>query len=44
MAVCIIISRSLNRGGGLSREGKCNSVGRDSVSIKLYGYQQYLYY
>ena len=38
MAVRIIINRSLNRGGGLSREGKCGSVGRDSISIKLCGY------
>jgi len=34
----IIINRSLNRGGGLSGKRKYNSVGEDSISIKLYRY------
>ena len=38
IAVCITINKSLNRGGGLSKKGKCSSVGGDSISIKLCGY------
>ena len=37
MAVYTAISRSLNRGGGLSR-GRRSSVGGDSARIKLCGY------
>ena len=36
-AIYTTISRSLNRGGGLSR-GRYSSVGRDSARIKLCGY------
>jgi len=42
--VCITTSKSLNGGGGLSGGGKRGSAGGDSASIKLCGYQQYLYY
>ena len=37
-AVRITISGSLNRGVGLGGEGKYNSVGGDSVSMKLCRY------
>ena len=38
MVTRIIVNRSLNRGGGLSRGGKRGSVGGDGASIKLCGY------
>jgi len=38
MAMCITISKSFNRGGGLSSGGKRNNIGENSVCIKLYGY------
>ncbi len=42
-AVCITMSKSLNGGGGLSG-GRRGGMGRDGASMKLCGYQQYLYY
>ena len=44
MAACTTVSKSLNGGGGLSKGGKWGGMGGDSASMKLCGYQQYLYY
>jgi len=38
-AVRITTSRSLNKGGGLSKGGKRSSMGGNSASTKLCGYQ-----
>ena len=44
IAVRITINTNFNKGGNFNRRGKRSNIGGDSASIKLYGYQQYLYY